>query len=77
MKTNLLPFVFLPGAALIGFIVGGWDGLQWAFAVWLGIVALGTAAHLVRRFGARPPRGGHRSHAPNQAHTAGAPRAWT
>jgi hypothetical protein len=48
MKPNAVPFLFLPGVALIGSIAGGWEGLAWAVVAWMAVVGAGTLVHLVR-----------------------------
>jgi hypothetical protein len=48
MKPNAVPFLFLPGVALVGWIAGGWDGFAWAVAAWTAVVGAGTLVHLVR-----------------------------
>jgi hypothetical protein len=46
--ANPLPFLFLPGALLIGYLVGGWHGVDWAAGVWAIPVAIGTFLQLFR-----------------------------
>jgi hypothetical protein len=60
MKPNAVPFLFLPGVALIGSIAGGWDGLAWGVIAWMTVVGLGTIVHLVRHASERFGPGAHR-----------------
>ena len=48
MKVNAVPFLFLPGLVLAGYLAGQWSGVAWALMVWCAAVAIGTAAHLMR-----------------------------
>ena len=53
MKPNPLPFVFLPGVVLVGYLVGEWPGVAWALAAWGAVVLLGTLLSLRRHLAAR------------------------
>ncbi len=48
MRFNTVPFLFLPGALLLGYLIDEWSGLVWALAIWSGPVLVGTAS-AVRR----------------------------
>ena len=48
MKVNAVPFLFLPGFVLAGYLMGRWSGVAWALAVWCAAVAIGTVAHVMR-----------------------------
>ena len=50
MKLNPVPFLFLPGVALAGYLVGGESGLAWAVALWCAAVVMGTMTKLLRRW---------------------------
>ena len=50
MKLNPVPFLFLPGVALAGYLVGRESGLAWAVALWCTAVAIGTMTKLLRRW---------------------------
>jgi hypothetical protein len=60
MKPNAVPFLFLPGVALIGLLAGDWAGLSWALAVWTAVVGAGTLVYFVRHASERGVRGSHR-----------------
>jgi hypothetical protein len=42
MRINPLPFVFAPGVALAGYLLGGAHGCWIALLAWSAIVAVGT-----------------------------------
>ncbi len=54
MKPNAVPFLFLPGMVLAGYLLGRRSGVGWSLAVWSTAVLIGTVIHVVRRmYGAR------------------------
>jgi membrane associated rhomboid family serine protease len=48
MTLNPLPFLFLPGTALLGYLIGGGYGCLLGIAAWGAVVGLGTAILCMR-----------------------------
>ncbi len=48
MLINIVPFLFLPGIAMMGFLLGGQAGAIAATLAWTAIMVLATAVCLVR-----------------------------
>ena len=53
MKPNPLPYLFLPGVVLVGYLVAEWSGVEWALASWCGVVLIGTMMSLRRHLAER------------------------
>ncbi len=50
MRLNAVPFLLLPGIALMGYVIGRWSGVAWALVGSFGLLAVGTLVHLVVNF---------------------------
>ncbi len=43
-----MPFLFLPGAGLLGYFLDEWVGVAWALTAWSTVVLTATLLHLKR-----------------------------
>lgn len=49
MQINPLPFLFVPGVAGVGCVLGGATGMGAALLTWAGVVMLATAIDFLSR----------------------------
>lgn len=48
MRTNAVPFLFIPGIGLAGYGLGGWACIVCGLDTWCVVVAIGTLIHMTR-----------------------------